>query len=152
MSFLAQAFSLGSIVLQRSVPSREAAIHLAGTLLVDSGRAKAEYVDSMLAAVENHGPYIVIAPGIALAHGKPTEGVLEVGMSLLVLEEPVVFDHPQNDPVRLVFGLAALNHDSHLGLMAELAEFLSIESNVNFLLTSSEPEQIRTVLSKGLGQ
>lgn len=146
MSLLADAFGKGSILVKESVANRSAAIELAGELLVESGRVKKAYITSMLEAVEEFGPYIVIAPGIALAHGKPTEDVIETGMSLLKVARPIEFQHSQNDPVQLVFGLAASNHDSHIALMAELAQFLSSQANVNALLTSSDSAQIRAIL------
>jgi PTS system ascorbate-specific IIA component len=88
----------------------------------------------------------VIAPGIALAHGKPSDEVIETGLSLLVLESAVEFQHSQNDPVQLVFGLAATDHESHIELMSELAEFLSDQNRVNSLLTCSDSSQIRSLL------
>jgi PTS system ascorbate-specific IIA component len=143
MGLLADAFGEGSILIKDSVDNRSAAIELAGELLVQSGKAKPSYVSSMLEAVERFGPYIVIAPGIALAHGKPSDDVIETGLSLLVLKEAIEFHHSQNDPVQLVFGLAATNHESHIETMAMLAEVLSDQEQVNALLTSSESEQIR---------
>lgn len=146
MGLLAEAFGEGSILLKGSVENRSAAIELAGELLVASGKATKEYVASMLEAVEKFGPYIVIAPGIALAHGKPSEDVIETGLSLLVLENAIQFQHSQNDPVQLVFGLAATDHESHIELMSELAQFLSDQDSVNSLLTCSDSEQIRLLL------
>ena len=146
MGLLADAFGEGSILLKGSVDNRSAAIELAGELLVASGRATKGYVASMLDAVEKFGPYIVIAPGIALAHGKPSEDVIETGLSLLVLENAIEFQHSQNDPVQLVFGLAATDHESHIELMSELAQFLSDQENVNSLLTCSDSDQIRLLL------
>ncbi len=146
MRLLADAFGKGSILVKESVANRSAAIELAGELLVESERVKKAYITSMLEAVEEYGPYIVIAPGIALAHGKPTEDVIETGMSLLKVARPIEFQHSQNDPVQLVFGLAASNHDSHIALMAELAQFLSSQANVNALLTCSDSAQIRAIL------
>jgi PTS system ascorbate-specific IIA component len=146
MGLLADAFGEGSILVKASVGNRSAAIELVGELLVSSGKATNSYVQSMLEAVEKFGPYIVIAPGIALAHGKPSDEVIETGLSLLVLESAVEFQHSQNDPVQLVFGLAATDHESHIELMSELAEFLSNQNRVNSLLTCSDSEQIRAVL------
>jgi PTS system ascorbate-specific IIA component len=146
MGLLADAFGEGSILIKESVVNRSAAIELAGELLFESGRVNKDYITSMLEAVEEYGPYIVIAPGIALAHGKPSESVIETGMSLLKVARPIEFQHSQNDPVQLVFGLAASNHDSHIALMAELAQFLSTQANVNALLTCSDSAQIRAIL------
>jgi PTS system ascorbate-specific IIA component len=101
----------------------------------------------MLDAVEKFGPYIVIAPGIALAHGKSEDGVIQTGLSLLVIREPIVFGHELNDPVSLVVGLAARDHDSHIELMGELAQFLGDEARVNSLLQVLDLSQLRDLLS-----
>ena len=146
MGILADAFGEGSILIKDSVEDRSSAISLVGDLLVSSGKATSTYVASMLEAVEIFGPYIVIAPGIALAHGKPSDAVLETGLSLLILEQSIEFQHSQNDPVRLVFGLAATDHESHLELMAELAEFLSAHENISSLLRCSDSEQVLSLL------
>ena len=146
MGLLADAFGEGAILVKESVETRSAAIEIAGELLVQSGKAKHSYVASMLEAVERFGPYIVIAPGIALAHGKPSEDVIETGLSLLVLKQAIEFQHAQNDPVQLVFGLAATDHESHIETMAKLAELLSDQERVSTLLTSSDSEQIRVLL------
>jgi mannitol/fructose-specific phosphotransferase system IIA component (Ntr-type) len=93
--------------------------------------------------VAEHGPYIVIAPGIALAHGRPTDAVLEIGLSLVTLAQPVVFGNEANDPVRLVLGLCATDHSSHIDIMAELATFLGDADSVNSVLNAVDSEQIR---------
>ncbi|MFM7013486.1 MAG: PTS sugar transporter subunit IIA [Actinomycetota bacterium] len=143
MSLLRSAFGPGAISIRQSVANRTEAITYCGQLLVESGRVSEGYVSSMLQAVEEFGPYIVIAPGIALAHGKPSRDVIETGLSLLVLEEPIEFMHSQNDPVRLVFGLAATGHDGHISLMSELAEFLSNDPKVSLLLNTRESWRIQ---------
>ena len=147
MSTLSDSFGEGAILIKESVFDRNQAITIAGDLLVASQRVKPEYVDSMLEAIDKFGPYIVIAPGIALAHGKPSEAVVATGLSLLIIREPVEFKHSQNDPVQLVFGLAATDHDSHLEVMANLAEFLSDSKHVNSLLTCSNIGQIRALIA-----
>jgi ascorbate PTS system EIIA or EIIAB component len=147
MSILSDAFGDGSILIKESVDDRNEAISIAGELLVASLKTTPEYIESMLEAVEKFGPYIVIAPGIALAHGKPSDEVISTGLSLLVLREAIEFKHSQNDPVQLVFGLAATDHDSHIEVMAELAEFLSDSERINSLLTCSNIAQIRALIA-----
>ena len=146
MSILRHAFGENAIAVQASVADRTEAIFLTGDLLVQSGRVARPYVASMIEAVETFGPYIVIAPGIALAHGKPSEEVFENGLSLLVLREAVRFQHEAHDPVSLVFGLAARDHLSHIDLMAELSEKLSDSKWVNSLLTCFDIRTIRQLL------
>jgi ascorbate PTS system EIIA or EIIAB component len=147
MSILSDSFGDGSIVIKDSVADRNQAISIAGELLVASQRVSPEYIESMIDAIEKFGPYIVIAPGIALAHGKPSDEVISTGLSLLVIREAIEFKHSQNDPVQLVFGLAATDHDSHIALMAELANFLSDADRINSVLTCSNIEQIRAVIA-----
>jgi PTS system ascorbate-specific IIA component len=100
----------------------------------------------MIQAFEELGPYMVVAPGIALAHGRPSESVLATGLSLVTLSTPVVFGSPSNDPVSLVIGLAAVDHDSHIDLMAGLSELLMSNESVNFLLNARNESEVRTYL------
>jgi PTS system ascorbate-specific IIA component len=147
MTILRSAFGEDSLAIRQAVTSREQAITLAGELLVASGRVQDIYVSSMLEAVEKFGAYIVIAPGIALAHGKPDESVIETGMSVVLLEQAITFGHEQNDPVSLVFGLAAKDHSSHIELMAELAKLLSNPAKVASLLAATDVGQLREILA-----
>ena len=144
MSFakLAEAFADDSIRVLAAALDREHAVELAGDLLVSSGRVTPEYTQQMLAALVEHGPYMVIAPGIALVHGRPSEAVLETGLALVTLAEAVVFGNQANDPVRLVIGLCAFDHSSHIDLMQELALFLTDDANVNLLLNARYTEDI----------
>lgn len=142
---LAEAFAENSLRVFAAALDREHAIELAGDLLVSSGRVTPEYTVSMVDVLESHGPYFVIAPGIALAHAKPSEFVISSGMSLVTLAEPIVFGNEANDPVELVFGLCAVDHDSHIEMLAELSNLLSDNKAVNILLNAGDTEQIRSL-------
>jgi PTS system ascorbate-specific IIA component len=142
---LAEAFAENSLRVFAAALDREHAIELAGDLLVSSGRVTPEYTVAMVDVLESHGPYFVIAPGIALAHAKPSEFVISSGLSLVTLAEPIVFGSEANDPVELVFGLCAVDHDSHLEMLAELSNLLSDNEAVNILLNAGDTEQIRSL-------
>jgi PTS system ascorbate-specific IIA component len=101
----------------------------------------------MIQAFEELGPYMVIAPGIALAHARPSNAVLETGLSLVTLTEPVEFGSQSNDPVSLVIGLAAKDHDSHIDLLAALSELLADDQKVKLLLNATNEVQARSYLS-----
>ena len=147
MSFpkLAEAFAENSVRVLAAALDREHAIELAGDLLVASGRATPDYTAAMVEVLDTHGPYFVIAPGIALAHAKPADSVLSSGLSLVTLAEPIVFGNAANDPVKLVFGLCAIDHDSHIEILAELSNLLSENETVNILLNARDTEQIRSI-------
>ena len=115
-------------------------------MLAQSGRTTPEYANEMLEALEEFGPYFVLAPGIAIAHGRPSASVLSSGLSLAVLAQPVVFGSEHNDPVSLVFGLCATDHDSHIDVLAELATMLSDTNLITFMLNALTADEIRALL------
>lgn len=143
---LNQALAEGSISVKATASNWKQAIELAGEALVSSNRTTAEYTQAMVQAVEELGPYMVIAPGIALAHARPSVDVLGTGLAIITLAEPVVFGSEANDPVKLVIGLAAVDHDSHIDLMASLSELLMDVMKVNMLLQAENVEQVRELL------
>ncbi|MEI8231042.1 MAG: PTS sugar transporter subunit IIA [Actinomycetes bacterium] len=143
---LNQALAEGSILVRAQASNWKQSLELAGSALERSNRTTNEYTKAMVSAFEELGPYMVIAPGIALAHARPSEAVLSTGLSLVTLSEPVPFGNTTNDPVSLVIGLSAVDHDSHIELMAALSEFLMDVMKVNMLLQADNVEQVRTLL------
>lgn len=141
------AEALSSIQTQADAADWRAAIRLAGDGLVAGGATTDAYTDEMIDAVEKHGPYIVIAPGIALAHSRPSPAVLAGGLSWVGLSEPVEFGNKANDPVTLVIGLAATDHDAHLQVMRALAGVLSDGPTMEQLRAAATPDEVRAVLS-----
>lgn len=145
---LAEKFPDAAVGLQVHVTDWRGAIRAAGDLLVAAGVATDRYTDEMIAAVEEHGPYIVIAPGFALAHSRPSPAVLRTGLSWLSLAEPIEFGSAQNDPVRLVIGLAALDHDGHIQELAAIADLLQDQQSLQELLEATSPPGLRNLLAK----
>ena len=121
------------------------AITTVGELLELSGRTTPEYTAEMLSNLETLGPYIVSAPGIALAHARPSPAVLETGFALLRIDEGVDFGS-RNDPVRLLFGFAAFDNSSHIDLMKRLATYLTQPAIVNSLLHAEDAAGMRSIL------
>jgi len=143
---LNQALAEGSILVRAQASNWKQALELAGSALEQSHRTTSEYTKAMVAAFEELGPYMVIAPGIALAHARPSGAVLSTGLALVTLSEPISFGNTANDPVSLVIGLSAVDHDSHIDLMAALSELLMDAMKVNMLLQAENVEQVRTLL------
>jgi PTS system ascorbate-specific IIA component len=140
--------ALSSIETHAEAADWRAAIRLAGDGLVAGGATTDVYTDEMIEAVEKHGPYIVIAPGIALAHSRPSPAVLTGGLSWVSLATPVAFGNAANDPVSLVIGLAAVDHDAHLQVMSALAGVLSDSSAMERLAAAASPDEVRVVLGE----
>ena len=144
---LVEAFAPGSVAANVAAANWREATRAAGDLLAASGRSTKQYTEDILNMLEELGPYQVIAPGIALVHARPSEAVLTTGLSLAVLAKPVEFGNRANDPVRLVFGLAAQHHDSHIEVLAEIANKLSNEIFVKSVLTINSEADFRSLLS-----
>lgn len=131
------------IRLKVSVDNWEDAIRESAKPLVENNKVRLSYVESMITSVYEMGPYIVIMPGIAFAHARPDENVLETSISIMTLSEPVKFGSKHNDPVDIVFSIAASNENHHLTALQELAVFLSNEMNLQVL--KSETDKTRLI-------
>jgi PTS system ascorbate-specific IIA component len=130
------------IQLQVEATDWRDAVRQGGDLLVQSGKCEPRYVDAMIEAVEQMGPYMVIAPGLALAHARPEDGVLELGMSIITLKIPVEFGSKANDPVQLVISFGGIDKESHIGMLKELAQFLVDEENQLMLREATSIEKV----------
>jgi mannitol/fructose-specific phosphotransferase system IIA component (Ntr-type) len=130
---LADYIDPSMIRLQVQAKDWQEAVRQGGQLLLDGGKCEARYVDAMVEAVREMGPYMVLAPGLALAHARPEDGVLELGLSVITLSTPVDFGSEANDPVSLVISFGGVDKESHIGMLQALARFLMVEENQAFL-------------------
>lgn len=120
----------------------EEAIRKGGQLLVEHGYVEESYIEAMVNAVKELGPYIVIAPGIAMPHAKGEDGVNKIGFSVITLEEPINFGHEKNDPVSIVICLAATDHSTHLRALSDLVNYINDDAFIQLLKESNSPEEI----------
>lgn len=109
------------------------AIQACGRLFIDDGATEERFSDAMIRVAKEFGPYIVVAPGIALPHARPEDGVIKASMAVVKLRTPVKFGNKDNDPVWLLVALAAVDHQQHIQGLAELAGVLGDNSNVEKL-------------------
>lgn len=135
-----------AIVLGASAADWRAAVQLAATALVDSGAARPGYAAEMIRMIEEHGPYVVIAPGLALAHARPGPEVLADGLAIVTLTEPVEFGHPHNDPVRVILGLAIKTADAHLAAVAGIANVFNDSTAIADLAAATTAEDVQRIL------
>lgn len=136
------------ITVHQTYPTREEAVKACGQLLVNEGLAKPPYIQGMLDNLAENGPYIVIAPHIAMPHARPETGALGIGLSIITLAEPIKFNHPTNDPVKLVIGLCATDHQSHLRALSELVEILAQPPLFNQILEANSAQEILGIFRK----
>jgi PTS system ascorbate-specific IIA component len=122
------------------------AVSAAGDALERSGATAPEYTQRMIGVIEEFGAYVVIAPGLALAHARPGPDVHSEGLSIVTLADPVAFGHPHNDPVSVVLGLAVTSSDEHVLLVAELANVFNDPHVIPSLAAATDVDTIRSLL------
>lgn len=135
-----------AVLLGATAPTWRDAMRLAGGALVASGAATDEYTEAMVGMVEEHGPYIVISPGLAFAHARPGGAVLRDGLAVVTLASPVVFGHPHNDPVRVVLGLAVAGVGTHLESIGEIANLFNDQTVTGRIADATTADEVRTIM------
>ena len=130
------------VKLQVEAADWEEAIRNSTDVLVSTGVAEPSYIDGMIQTTKETGPYIVITKHVALPHARPESGAKKIGISIATLKTPVVFGNKENDPVKYIFGLSALDNQTHLTAMSELAELLDQEAFYQILDNAEKPEEV----------
>jgi PTS system ascorbate-specific IIA component len=138
--------SAAAIELHADAADWRAAVRVAAEVLARTGAATAAYGDEMVRMIDEHGPYVVIAPGLALAHARPGPAVLADGLAIVTLATPVAFGHPHNDPVSVVLGLAIATADEHLAAVASLANVFNDSSAVVELAAATTSDEVLRIM------
>ena len=135
-----------AVELRADAADWRAAVAVAGSVLARTGAATDAYANEMVRMIEEHGPYVVIAPGLALAHARPGPEVKADGLAIVTLSSPVDFGHPHNDPVSVVLGLAIANSDDHLAAVAELANVFNDSSAILELAAATTTDEVLRIM------
>lgn len=136
----------GHVILDVAVAGWEEAVRAAGRLLEACGDVDPGYTEAMVRTVREMGPYIVVAPGIALPHARPEDGALRTCVGLVRLATPVAFGSEVNDPVDLVIPFGTSRAEEHVEVLAELARFLAGAERVDALRRARGEDDVLAVL------
>ncbi|MBM7095720.1 BglG family transcription antiterminator [Bacillus sp. H-16] len=123
-------------------------IQIASQPLVDNQSITPDYVSAMISKVEELGPYVIIAPQVAIPHARPEDGVEKLGMSVLKLNEPVWFSDQERHQASLFFVLAAVDNESHLKALSQLSTMLSEEENIQKLRAAKDISEIEQIIDQ----
>ncbi|MBA2175435.1 BglG family transcription antiterminator [Halobacillus locisalis] len=135
-----------NLLAKDRVSNWEEAIRIAAAPLLEQQSIEKSYVEAMIDTVHELGPYIVIAPRIAIPHARPEAGVNRLSMSLLRLKEPVWFSEKEKHKAQLVFVLAAIDNQTHLKALSQLTEILSNEENITKLIEMETNEEVMELI------
>ncbi|GAB3804352.1 BglG family transcription antiterminator [Virgibacillus kimchii] len=132
-----------TITLKKSAGSWEEAIKIAAEPLIANGAIQPAYVDAMIHLYEKD-PYIVIGPNFAIPHAAPDEGVNEVSMSLLRLEEGVAFT--EDYLINIIVVIAAEDKQKHLKALMQLMKLAGSEEDRTALVKADSEDDIYEII------
>ncbi|MBB2507015.1 PTS sugar transporter subunit IIA [Staphylococcus cohnii] len=136
-----EIISSDKVQVLEQVESWREAINIAASPLQEQGYFQQDYIDDMIRSVEKLGPYIVIAPEIAIAHARPNNNVKKIGLSLLKLNQHINFSE-EGHYASLVFVLSAIDNEGHLEVLRSLATTLGNQQTVKNLLNAQTSSEI----------
>lgn len=126
-----QLLSKECIQTSTSVTEWKKAVEVASQPLLKLSKIEPQYVQAMIDSVEKNGPYMVIADHLALMHARPEDGVIEQGISLLVVSNPIDME---GKPVKIFLVLAAKDNESHLESLQEVMNIFMEETSFQTIL------------------
>jgi transcriptional antiterminator len=134
------------VLFAESVKTWEEALYLSGSPLLSDNTIEERYIEKVISNVNELGPYICIAPDIAISHARPEDGANNLGMTVLVLENPVYFGVKQDRPIRIIITLAAPDNEQHLLALQQLSQLLM--EDLDNLLKTTNADQVLTLVKK----
>jgi len=138
--------SKDSIQLTDSVNNWKEGIKLSAQPLLENNIINESYINAMINNVIQNGNYIIIVPEIAIPHTKRELGALNTGISLLKLDNPVLF--PKDVPVKMFITLASKDDNGHLEMLSDLTDILSNQDYITELLNAKTKDEIVNTINK----
>ena len=135
-----------NVIVRQNVCNWEEAVYAVGDPLVHNGDLGRSYLDAIIQVKKTYGPYSVVSPHIALLHAKPTDGVMNLCVGLMILKDGVEFGATRFDPVHLVFILGITDSHSHLNALQELAGIIRTKTVCDGLRRCDSAEAAMQVL------
>jgi mannitol operon transcriptional antiterminator len=126
--------------------SYQEALREGAKVLIQENYITEQYVEKVIENVDKLGPYIVVAPNVAISHARPIDGALKLGMSILFLKEPVSFSNEKDRNARIIVTLSAPDADSHLIALGQLSELLMEE--IDKLLNMSSKGEVLALIDQ----
>jgi PTS system ascorbate-specific IIA component len=133
------------ISFENGFESWEDAIRFSSISLLEQGFIEQSYIESMIDSVNEYGPYIVIAPNIAMPHARPESGSKKVGFAVTLYRDPVAFSELPEHQARLFVTLSCVNAETHLKMLQALVEVLADEEKFNAILNSKTKQEILNI-------
>ena len=135
-----------NVLLIDKVSDWEEAVRISGGLLEKEKCVKNGYITEMIELVKKYGSYIVIDEGIALPHAGITKDVLNTGIGVVVVKEPVLF--PDNKSANIFISFSSKDNTSHLNILNDLFNLITKYDLKNELLKAKNKKDIENYFTK----
>ncbi|MBC8535373.1 PTS sugar transporter subunit IIA [Feifania hominis] len=112
------------VYAKRHASDWKQAVDLAAEFWFNSGCCEPKYVELIKQQLEESHAYMVIVPGMVLLHARAGYGVHKNSMMLITLDEPVKFNHPDNDPVSTMICFTSYDETTHLENMQQVGQLM----------------------------
>ena len=136
------------IQLKVNASGWEDAIRKSAYPLFENGKVTASYIDAMIESVKEVGPYIAITKHVALPHARPQDGAKEIAIAIATLKEPVEIGNKDNDPIKYIFCLSALDNKGHIQAMSQLVKLLDESKFYEILDKAESPREVIDYIKK----
>lgn len=147
-SYLPELLHPDHILLNIPCKNWQEALEISARPLLDAQEILPSYLEAIYRSVEKNGPYFIFCPGIALAHAAPGDGVNQFCLSIYKPLSPVIFHHPDNDPVKLVIMIGITEPKAQIQSVSALMNFFSQKPLREQLLSASSAEELISILLK----
>ncbi|MBF2596373.1 BglG family transcription antiterminator [Listeria welshimeri] len=131
----------------KSVPNWHTAIELTAAPLLEAGFIDQTYVNAMKSLYPEIAPYIVLRGNILLPHARPEDGVNKFGLSILKVEDGLIFNGKK---IHLLVVLAPVDKKKHLTAMFQLLTIASNQQVIDKLKNATSGTAICQIFKENL--
>ena len=112
--------------------------------LEKGGYVTPDYKEGVITNVEQMGPYICLAPHVALPHARPEQGAVKTQRAVTLFREEVEFNGFDRDDAKanLFVTLAASDNNSHLDVLMEISEILQDDEKMEKILQAADEDEL----------
>ena len=127
-------------ILESAVDWKDA-IRKSTVLLEKDKFVTSDYKEAIIKNVEELGPYICIAPHVAMPHARPEQGALKTQIAVTLFRNEITFNR-EDAKANLFITLAAADSDSHLKILMKISELLQDEEKAAKILNSTDKNEL----------
>ncbi|MDQ0205084.1 BglG family transcription antiterminator [Pectinatus haikarae] len=134
------------IVIDAECNSWQEAIQISSNILLKRNYITQEYINSMIKNISDFGPYIIVAPGLALPHSKPDFGSKKLGMQFTRLKNPISFGDEILEPVEFICTLSPVDSNTHLKAFFNLVNMLKTPSFKRAMHNANTSQEVADII------